>query len=179
MSNYTNAYNDIIKYNITEDYNEFENEYIGFIFLGIFILGISYVYYVYREDCSCMFEICYECCTVFIYPCIIFWKKRKNIHITRIHNKLNNKPIRMTDDITIELKENICSICLETIISNDSETEIHSNVVLLKCNHTFHKTCITTWLNIKQSFDKKINDCPLCRNKVKIDKVYSIQQVEE
>ena len=42
-----------------------------------------------------------------------------------------------------------CSICLEDININDA------NIVITKCNHYFHKTCLAKWQN---------NTCPNCRN---------------
>lgn len=43
-----------------------------------------------------------------------------------------------------------CSICLETITDDESKTP---------CNHHFHRTCITQWLN-------NHNTCPNCRHRL-------------
>ena len=45
-----------------------------------------------------------------------------------------------------------CAICLE---------KDNNKFTTLKCNHTFHKKCISTWLNNN-------NTCPYCREIVKI-----------
>ncbi len=42
-----------------------------------------------------------------------------------------------------------CSICLDN--SNH-------NVVSTYCNHKFHYTCISRWINLQNS-----NSCPMCR----------------
>jgi hypothetical protein len=49
---------------------------------------------------------------------------------------------------TIDLNEK-CSICLELY-------ETKPVLVILKCNHVYHETCILEWLRYK-------NTCPLCR----------------
>lgn len=46
-------------------------------------------------------------------------------------------------------KEDICNICLNNIINNNS--------FKTKCNHIFHKDCIEKWCS-------KNNNCPTCRN---------------
>jgi ankyrin repeat protein len=43
---------------------------------------------------------------------------------------------------------NDCCICLNGLISND--------MMITKCNHHIHKSCLTKWLNINCS-------CPMCR----------------
>ena len=45
-----------------------------------------------------------------------------------------------------------CPICLETMSNK-------FNLQTLKCNHTYHKTCINLWLDRKSI-------CPLCRMSV-------------
>ena len=49
-------------------------------------------------------------------------------------------------------KCNICSICLEKIKYNDC-------VILIKCQHVFHKNCLATW------FEEQYN-CPNCRSEI-------------
>ena len=46
-----------------------------------------------------------------------------------------------------------CSICLD---------KLDKNIFILKCNHKFHKECLSRWLNINPS-------CPLCRNIIKTE----------
>jgi hypothetical protein len=54
--------------------------------------------------------------------------------------------------VTAELKESICSLCLEEY----DETE---DVTRLFCKHYFHLDCIKVWV-------MRSNCCPLCRHKV-------------
>ena len=42
-----------------------------------------------------------------------------------------------------------CVICMDTCNNNEMKQ-------LPICNHSFHKSCINQWLNIKQN-------CPICR----------------
>jgi len=44
-----------------------------------------------------------------------------------------------------------CSICLEEYNTND-------NIIILDCNHIFHRECISKWFH-----NKDIKNCPLCR----------------
>lgn len=68
---------------------------------------------------------------------------------------------------------NECSICLESIEPN--------NIVLTKCNHTFHCNCILSWLksdNLKQCSSDNPNGCPNCREPISNDYIkenYSLQ----
>ena len=45
-----------------------------------------------------------------------------------------------------------CVICFEKIDSN--------NMIILRCNHSFHKECIITLVK------KRNRKCPLCRNRI-------------
>ena len=53
---------------------------------------------------------------------------------------------------TIDPPDGECVICLDSY-NNDMEC------CSIKCKHTFHKECINTWFNEKQS-------CPLCRESI-------------
>lgn len=48
------------------------------------------------------------------------------------------------------MTDNICSICLDTINSDDKYT--------LECNHIYHTKCIVDW------FRKSTGNCPLCND---------------
>ncbi|CAG0886262.1 unnamed protein product [Darwinula stevensoni] len=50
-----------------------------------------------------------------------------------------------------------CPICLKPY--SDDEDEVGAT---LPCKHTFHKSCVTLWLN-------KTNSCPLCRHELPTD----------
>ena len=68
------------------------------------------------------------------------------------------------DDIELidddEISENReCVICLDELKQKENEEK---TIAKLKCEHLFHKKCISSW------FDQK-PDCPICRNSVVID----------
>ncbi len=64
---------------------------------------------------------------------------------------INTFTLNISDDATIPIDES-CSICLENF--NDT-----ISIIKLECNHTYHKDCITAWLNNNET-------CPLCRQNV-------------
>jgi hypothetical protein len=53
--------------------------------------------------------------------------------------------------INEELSDTICSICRNNFASNDICRKINN------CNHSFHQTCVDSWLVRNQT-------CPMCRN---------------
>nr|ABK25306.1 unknown [Picea sitchensis] len=58
------------------------------------------------------------------------------------------------EDLGDELKSNdgVCAVCL-------SEFAMDEKVLLLtKCCHVYHETCLTKWLDVQQK------SCPLCRS---------------
>ena len=57
------------------------------------------------------------------------------------------------------LSESPCSICL---------TPLKKNILILKCNHRYHKDCIQTWRRFN-------NTCPLCRDPI----IYPIDQNDQ
>ena len=65
------------------------------------------------------------------------YKKRKYIN-----NKLK----------LLLLNSNECAICLDKIENN-------KNIILLNCDHYFHKNCLDNWF-------VKSKTCPICRNDV-------------
>ena len=73
----------------------------------------------------------------------------EDILVTLNDNTLNNLPEETvtTDDY------DRCTICLMDIDKGDS-------IIKLKCNHYFHKDCITEYL---KDFDYK---CPICRDEI-------------
>jgi len=54
---------------------------------------------------------------------------------------------------------NECSICFENLEKN-------KYVIILNCNHIFHKKCITKWFSYTKK--KQYNKCPICNRKSKI-----------
>ena len=78
----------------------------------------------------------------------------KLFHFIKI--KLNNyninkalKNIKFKDDYVYKN----CTICLE-------EFELKSNVIILQCDHIYHRKCIFDWINLKN--DTKTVKCPNC-----------------
>ena len=55
---------------------------------------------------------------------------------------------RTVSTITAEQDDNVCSICLDTLLEG-------MRVGKLTCHHEFHADCLKTWLKLK-------NRCPLC-----------------
>lgn len=69
------------------------------------------------------------------------------------HNMVMKHIIKEIDHDEIEdLINDCCSICLDKY---DSDKKI----VKLRCNHIYHKECITEWIYNN-------NECPLCRKEV-------------
>ena len=71
-----------------------------------------------------------------------------------IHTKINNRILeflKFEEFIKNENFDKTCSICLETV--NDCKND---NWFISKCNHLFHKKCISKWTK---------NTCPLCRKR--------------
>ena len=108
-----------------------------------------------------------------------------NVFGHRIHNEVRRRPRRKTvlrlttytlDDIELvddeEISENReCVICLDKLKEESKKEEEEEKkekeeserqIAKLKCNHYFHKKCISNW------FDQK-PDCPICRGTVVID----------
>lgn len=59
--------------------------------------------------------------------------------------------IRFQELIKNQNFDNTCSICLEVVNSSNDD-----NWFVSKCNHLFHKKCISKWTR---------NTCPLCRKR--------------
>lgn len=88
---------------------------------------------------------------------VMFW--RDNIvfiyrYLKRQVNLLNQTLLAHLPKVpmTPELKETICSLCLE-------EYKNDENITRLFCKHYFHLDCIKVWV-------MRSNCCPLCRHKV-------------
>ena len=70
------------------------------------------------------------------------------------YRPLNEFELMEIKSVTVnESKDNCCSICLHNIEVDDRE------IILKKCKHVFHSTCIKSWFKVK-SF------CPLCKEKI-------------
>jgi hypothetical protein len=69
-----------------------------------------------------------------------------------------------------ETNENRCPICLEQFVNNDnSQVKSDHDVVLTKCNHSFHRQCIEmhcdqTSENIQSTQNHP--QCPMCRTEL-------------
>ena len=62
-----------------------------------------------------------------------------------IMRELSKRTIRLPEEVLVENYSNDCSICLESI---------KEKVVILDCQHGFHRECIIKW---------ERNSCPYCR----------------
>jgi hypothetical protein len=57
-------------------------------------------------------------------------------------------------DLTLNIENDICSICIDKLDYNKK-----IKIKTLDCNHKFHSPCIIPWININ-------NNCPLCRKEI-------------
>ena len=104
----------------------------------------------------------------------------QNIFGNRIHSEVRGRrrrkilrvitytldDIELIDNDADEISENSkCVICLDKLKEKEEEEkksekdENKRQIAKLKCNHYFHKKCISNW------FDEK-PDCPICRGTV-------------
>lgn len=54
------------------------------------------------------------------------------------------------------IEEEICSICLEKLYSEE-DIESNYDIIQLNCKHMFHKECLDPWIVNNKN-------CPLCKN---------------
>lgn len=115
----------------SDDYTSIETAIINTF---IIILLIILIYVV----CCCFIQ----CCT-------------SEYCISRINNYRIQKKIKKSLSPIHYLKVygDICSICLEYY---QEEEDI---IKIKKCNHNYHRKCISTWLMIKST-------CPLCIERI-------------
>jgi hypothetical protein len=66
-------------------------------------------------------------------------------------NSILGKGIKLNENDKLIKESEICSVCLEHFSINDYKRT-------LKCDHSFHKTCIDYWLKHNN------RTCPICRN---------------
>ena len=66
------------------------------------------------------------------------------------------KKEKATETIKKKYKDEKCSICLE---------EISGDISITKCNHIFHYTCLSKYINNCEK-----TDCPICRSDLKTGK---------
>ena len=86
----------------------------------------------------------------------------ENIKLVKM-NDINNKFFKMNDSKS-ESSYNFCSICQDNIKSREHK------IKLSKCNHVFHKKCLTKYLKIC-----KVNlQCPNCNSSYKKELVNCI-----
>ena len=57
----------------------------------------------------------------------------------------------------------VCAICLENL---------NTNIIILRCNHQYHKSCLDRWQFQYKSKkrNKEYKKCPCCRRKIKFKK---------
>lgn len=75
---------------------------------------------------------------------------------------MKTKIVTLYDKIKKKENEN-CSICLDKITDNIDD------MLVLPCNHVFHKNCINNWIIYKLNDNTRPN-CPLCKQNIHIIK---------
>lgn len=93
-----------------------------------------------------------------IIRCIAYIKNNNIIRKCRNRIKVNKEELKITDYFCCKehLSKNIedlmecCDVCSEEV--NDI-----NEVIILKCNHAYHKNCYFKWLNKNEN-----NICPIC-----------------
>ena len=85
-------------------------------------------------------------------------KRHKLIYIIKIllECKKENRKGALLKIVTEKNKEDTCAICTEDYKLNDE-------ILILQCNHIFHKSCISEWVLFKAN-------CPCCRKDINIEK---------
>ncbi|VVU95244.1 Ring finger domain [seawater metagenome] len=151
-----------------------KNDLIGGLIVGCMML---FGFIILRYNIVSKMNTCFEYFRIFTfyiccYPCLYFYGKKKDA--VKLHNKINKKPQRLPKDFKSKYQDCICPICMEDIIEDNGDIieDNENNIILLKCNHIFHKKCLAPWLEHDQSVNPK--NCPLCRDKIKISNVYAI-----
>jgi hypothetical protein len=64
----------------------------------------------------------------------------------------------------LEYDQTKCCICIEELLKNNMLTSL---VVVLKCNHVFHITCLDRYIKmlvINQNYKESYIKCPLCND---------------
>ena len=89
--------------------------------------------------------------------CII---EDKPVHINPIINRINSLNVTQINFYT----NSKCSICQDKLLNIEEDY-----VVKLNCNHFYHKDCSEKWITLSKN-----SDCPLCRENIKVNSVYSI-----
>ncbi|CAF4821896.1 unnamed protein product [Pieris macdunnoughi] len=75
----------------------------------------------------------------------------------RLPPPASKEVVKNLPDITIEVDDKNCPICLKNFKKSEK-------VKQMPCNHIFHPACILTWL-------EKTNSCPFCRHELPTDDV--------
>ena len=84
----------------------------------------------------------------------------KPVYINPIINEMN-----LLSVTPINFYTNLeCSICQDKLLNIEDDY-----VVKLNCNHFYHKHCIEKWITLSKN-----SNCPLCRENIKVNSVYSI-----
>lgn len=89
-----------------------------------------------------IFILCLSFCQFGCYGINKCFKKMKESYIL-------NKKIKKVKESDLENLLNECSICLD-------EYKINDKIMILDCEHIYHKECIKLWLD-------KNDNCPICR----------------
>ena len=84
----------------------------------------------------------------------------KPVYINPIINEMNSLNVNPINFYT----NSECSICKDKLLNSEDDY-----VVKLNCNHFYHKGCIEKWITLSKN-----SNCPLCRENIKVNSVYSI-----
>jgi hypothetical protein len=85
---------------------------------------------------------------MFIYNYFNNLKKKDNIKEVDKDDKLSKEIYFLEFKIVGDFENNECIICLDNMKKDD-------DIIIIKCGHKYHKTCLMKWFN-----KKKI--CPEC-----------------
>lgn len=142
---------------ITSEYAILNNTY------NVPVLGVSYKHFSYGTSTTTPFYVkVYETdwgelmfkYIVIGFVCLLFTLSMYNCIAKRINGCLQRRRIMKTKHFKEgSLLNSNCTICLDDFSNNEKLVE------LTQCRHTFHKECINTWLDTKQT-------CPNCQHNI-------------
>lgn len=97
------------------------------------------------------FDLILDNLTSEFYTEFNFMDNLEDVKVTLSNEQINKLQKIKLDENNIINYTNNCSICLESC-------NINEDLLVLKCNHYFHYTCIHPWLT------KESTKCPTCRH---------------
>ena len=73
---------------------------------------------------------------------------------------IENSNIEFKNELKNEIKNKECPICYENIVDNLDD------YFKTKCNHLFHKSCLSKWFTTQEKNNNFNFSCPFCRNEL-------------